>query len=78
MESMSQALCPLDKMTDLLSGESYVTISNVIPLLGHLKEVCKPSEDATILTNSIKEKVLEYVLSRYKLLVLNKLNSSTY
>lgn len=66
MESIKQALSPLEKITDLLSGESYVTISYVIPLLSHLMEVCSPSADATLHTNSIKEKALEYVLTRYQ------------
>jgi hypothetical protein len=68
MESVKQALAPLEKLTDLLSGETYVTISYIIPLLSHLIQVCSPSDEATLLTNTIKEKTMEYVLSRYNII----------
>lgn len=65
MESIKQALVPFEKMTDLLSGESYVTVSYIIPLIHHLIDVCSPSSNLSLLTNKIRENVLGYILTRY-------------
>ena len=38
LELVNKALSPLAELTDILSGEEYVTVSSVRPLLQHLTE----------------------------------------
>ena len=60
MESMHEALNPLLEFTDSLSGESYVSLSYLKPML-HLfrTQIQKTSEDETQLTKDIKITVLD-------------------
>lgn len=62
MESVQKALSPISELTDLLSGENYVTVSSTIPIIQHLIDICSPTEDDTLLTNKIRESVKQYVL----------------
>lgn len=66
LESMNEALKPLLEFTDSLSGESYVSVSYLKPVL-HLfrTEVLKPSDDDTQLTKDIKTMVMEYLNEKY-------------
>ena len=60
------ALDPLSDFTEILSGEDYVNVSSVKPLLHHLtSEVCLQGEEDTHLTKDIKKGVngLEMKLS---------------
>ena len=47
---LSSVLCPLHHMTGLLSGEQYVTVSVVKPLLNHIlsKVLLEKEEDTTL------------------------------
>lgn len=57
LESVNAALKPAAEFTDLLSGESYVTVSSVKPVLKLLTEdMLKPSNEDTTLTSDIKKK----------------------
>ncbi len=62
LESIHKALHPLLEFTDALSGEEYVSVSYLKPVL-HLLATSVLAEDAedTDLTRSIKTKVLAYL-----------------
>ncbi len=66
LESINEALKPLLEFTDSLSGESYVSVSYLKPVL-HLfrTEVLKHSGDDTQLTKDIKTMVIEYLSEKY-------------
>ncbi|XP_067274669.1 E3 SUMO-protein ligase ZBED1-like isoform X1 [Pseudorasbora parva] len=66
LESINQALQPLQEFTDALSGESYVSVSYVKPVL-HLMNtsVLAANEEDSDLTKSIKMKILDYMNSKY-------------
>lgn len=66
LESINQALQPLQEFTDALSGESYVSVSYVKPVL-HLMNtsVLVAKEEDSDLTKSIKMKILDYMNSKY-------------
>ena len=58
MDSILAALAPLRDMTDLLSGESHITISAVRPLIQHLSStVLGHKDDNSALTKEIKTRV---------------------
>jgi hypothetical protein len=64
LESLKTVLDPLAVLADLLSGESYITVSSVLPLIDHLQEICKLKADAPALVNRLNETVLTYLLPR--------------
>ncbi|XP_061571822.1 E3 SUMO-protein ligase ZBED1-like [Cololabis saira] len=66
LESVHKALKPLLEFTDALSGESYVTVSYVKPVL-HLfhSSLLASQEDDTPLTQSIKASILDYMREKY-------------
>ena len=67
LESMKKALSPLAEFTDILSGEEYVTVSSLKPLLHRItNDVLKDEEDDTQLTKDIKRHVLTDVTLRYE------------
>ena len=54
LESIDKTLSPLKKMTDLLSGEDYVTISAIKPMLQHIfEDVLKSEKNDTTLTKDM-------------------------
>ena len=57
LKSIDSALSPLS-LTDILSGETYVTVSAVIPMLQLIKTNLLKEEDDTQLTTDIKERVI--------------------
>ena len=62
LESVSRALSPLGDFTDMLSGESNVTISAINPVLQVLRsEVLVDNEEDTELTKDIKNCILAYL-----------------
>ena len=66
LESMKAALGQLDDFTDMLSGEQKVTVSSIKPVLHVLKsKVLKVCEGDANLTNSFKQRVLDYLLNKY-------------
>ena len=66
LESVNLALHPLQVFTDALSGESYVSVSYVKPVLHLLNtSVLAKKEDDTNLTKTIKVKILDYMNTKY-------------
>ncbi|KAK0156656.1 Zinc finger BED domain-containing protein 1 [Merluccius polli] len=66
IESVNLALHPLQEFTDALSGESYASVSYVKPVLHLLKtSVLAEKEGDTDLTKDIKEKILDYMNTKY-------------
>lgn len=64
LKSIDSALSPLSSLTDILSGETYVTVSAIIPML-QLIRTNLLKEDDTQLTTDIKERVITDLESRY-------------
>ncbi len=66
LESVHKALKPLLEFTDTLSGESYVTVSYVKPVL-HLfqSSLLAHQEYDSPLTQSIKASILDYLREKY-------------
>ncbi|XP_057195870.1 E3 SUMO-protein ligase ZBED1-like isoform X1 [Triplophysa rosa] len=66
LESVTAALKPLQDFTDALSGEAYVSVSYLKPVIHLLNtEILNPKEGDTELTQEIKTKVLDYLNSKY-------------
>lgn len=66
LESVTAALKPLQDFTDALSGEAYVSVSYLKPVIHLLNaEVLNPKESDTELTQEIKSKVLGYLNDKY-------------
>lgn len=66
LEAINSALTPVAELTDLLSGEKYISISAVKPVLSHMSmEALADSDDDTTLTMDIKRRVLTDIESRY-------------
>lgn len=67
IQSINQALSPLSSLTNMLSGESYVTVSAVLPIV-HLIEnnLLKEEESDTQLTKDIKCRIKGDLNSRYE------------
>lgn len=66
LESVNKALCPLVEFTDALSGEQYVSVSYLKPVLYLFNEqVLKPQDDDTQLTRDIKVNILDYLNEKY-------------
>lgn len=66
LESVHKALKPLLEITNAPSGESYVTVSYVKPVL-HLfqSSLLARQENDTPLTQSIKASILDYLREKY-------------
>ena len=66
LESINKALAPLADLTDIISGEDYVTVSTVKPLLHHITTKALAMEnDNTELTKDIKERIKSYLTEKY-------------
>lgn len=66
LESIKKVLHPLIEFTDALSGESYVSVSFVKPVLHILKtRILAAEEDDTELSGSIKKNILTYLGEKY-------------
>ncbi|KAK7898521.1 hypothetical protein WMY93_019374 [Mugilogobius chulae] len=67
MDSLKKALGPLRDFTDALSGEDYVSVSYVKPVLHLLRNnLLKTEDDDTELTAKIKSTVNDYLTEKYK------------
>ena len=66
LESINKALAPIADLTEIISGEDYVTISTVKPLLHHIstKALAEESDD-TELTSDIKERIKSCLTEKY-------------
>ncbi|KAJ4918319.1 hypothetical protein JOQ06_022404, partial [Pogonophryne albipinna] len=66
LESINNALRPLQEFTDALSGEAYVSVSYLKPVLHLLKTSTLAAKDEdTALTKKIKSLVLGYMENKY-------------
>nr|XP_055046939.1 zinc finger BED domain-containing protein 4-like [Misgurnus anguillicaudatus] len=66
LESIHQALHPLQEFTDVLSGEEYVSVSYLKPVIHLLRtKTLAEDQDDTNLTRAIKDKVLRYLKEKY-------------
>nr|XP_024661555.1 zinc finger BED domain-containing protein 1-like [Maylandia zebra] len=74
LESVHVALNPLLEFTDSLSGECYVSVSYLKPML-HLfrTQILKPSEVETQLTKDLKMTVMTYLDEKYNDQITNEL-----
>ena len=55
-ESISDTLSPIADLTDLLSGDTHVTVSSIQPVLHNLShKVLKENESDSTLTKNIKQ-----------------------
>ena len=74
MESIVAVLEPLFVFTDVLSGEKYVTISAVRPLLKHiLEKLLAPLSTDSCFVKEIKEVISDKLQSQYILKELSDL-----
>lgn len=66
LESLNKVLSPLQDFTDALSGEEYVSVSYLKPVL-HLfnTSILAVEENDTQLTKDIKKKILAYLNEKY-------------
>lgn len=66
LESINVAMKPLADFTDILSGEKYVTVSSVKPVLELIKgDLLSPSPDDTGLTANVKENICRVLTEKY-------------
>ena len=74
LESVNKALGPLQEFTDIMSGEKYVTVSAIKPVLKHLEEKVLVDADAdTSLTCDIRRKIMVSLTARYVGTKINEL-----
>lgn len=66
LRSIHAALKPVSDLTDVLSGENYVTSSSILPMLQLCKDsVLAVSDDDAQLTNSIRTGILAKLEAKY-------------
>lgn len=74
LESVNAALKPAAEFTDLLSGENYVTVSSVKPILRLLTgDILNESDEDTTLTKDIKHKMCLVLEEKYEPTAIQKL-----
>ena len=65
LTSVHSALEPLADLTDVLSGDTYVTVSSVKPTISFIANASKATHDDTNLTAELKAKVQANFETRY-------------
>jgi hypothetical protein len=68
LQSVDSVLSPLSSLSDILSGEQYVTVSAVllsVSLIENDNIILKSSASDTPLTKDLKTKIKEDLLKRY-------------
>ncbi|KAM9456199.1 E3 SUMO-protein ligase ZBED1 [Clarias gariepinus] len=74
LESINAAMKPLADFTDIISGEKYVTVSSVKPVLELNKDdLLSPGPDDTALTASIKQNMCRVLTEKYSSPAINVL-----
>ncbi|XP_028298772.1 zinc finger BED domain-containing protein 4-like [Gouania willdenowi] len=74
LESVNKAVKPLQEFTDALSGEAYVSVSYIKPVLHLFKtNLLQPVEEDTELTKTIKINIMRYLDDKYSDPVKNEL-----
>ena len=67
LQAIDKALSPVASLTDLLSGDSYVTISAVLPILYLINNNLLKEDDDTTLTKDIKDRIKSDLNDRYSI-----------
>ncbi|KAK0152913.1 Zinc finger BED domain-containing protein 1 [Merluccius polli] len=65
LEAMNNTLSPLAEFTDALSGELYVSVSSVKPVLHLFETSVLAVQDDTDFTRSVKSNILKYLQEKY-------------
>ncbi|XP_010772682.1 zinc finger BED domain-containing protein 1-like [Notothenia coriiceps] len=65
LEVIDKTLTPLAEFTDALSGEQYVSVSSVKPVLHLFESLMAVKEDDPALARSIKTTILQYLQEKY-------------
>lgn len=74
LESINAAMKPVADFTDILSGEKYVTVSSVKPVLELIKgKLLSPNPNDTTLTAKIKENMCRVMTEKYSPLEIQDL-----
>lgn len=74
LESVNKAVKPLQDFTDALSGEAYVSVSYIKPVLHLFKtNLLQPEEEDIELTKTIKRNIMQYFDDKYSDPVKNEL-----
>lgn len=69
LQSVNKALKPVSEFTDILSGENYVTVSSLLPMLHLIKEdTLAPSNEDGQLTASLKAGIIAILDEKYEAL----------
>lgn len=65
LQAINDALSPLAEFTDVMSGEDYVTVSAVLPIINLLKvSILKQNDSDKTLTNDLRSRILDDLLKR--------------
>lgn len=79
LQSLHQSLSPLLNLTDILSGEEYVTVSAILPLMNLIdNNFLKETEEDTQLTKDIKRRIKDDLHTRYRGDVLELLEVGSF
>ena len=80
LTAMNAALKPVSDFTDAFSGETYVTISSIIPALSYMKNKALCSNEGDVqLTKDLKEGMLKRLEAKYdKALVIELMRTATF
>ena len=65
LESVNKALTPLTDLTDSISGEDYIAVSYIKPLLHHHTEALAVKDNDTTLTKDITERIKSSLTEKY-------------
>lgn len=62
---VNSGLEPVAEFIDILSGDNYVTVSSLLPIVTHLGGVLEESEEDAKLTADLKRVILEQMEGKY-------------
>ena len=66
IENIHSVLAPLSKLTDMLSGETYVSVSAIFPVLQHVYDLMAENEMDAPKVKLMKAVILKDLKSRYE------------
>ena len=65
LKAINDALSPLSKFTDVMSGEKYVTISAIVPVMNLLKTaVLEEKTDDNPMMNELRSSIMDDLMTR--------------
>lgn len=71
IDTIVGVLSPFNILTDILSADETVTVSSVLPLITHIQELCKDSEEDSDLGRDMKGKIIAYISERFAIIIFN-------